>query len=53
MITIGYGDYTPKSVNEKIYVIIMSCISAGVYYLLFKLNLFICFFFKDNNKFYK
>ena len=29
MITVGYGDISPKTVTEKIYVILMTIISSG------------------------
>ena len=29
MITVGYGDISPKTVPEKIYVIFMTVISSG------------------------
>lgn len=29
MITVGYGDITPKTIPEKIYVIIMTILSSG------------------------
>ena len=29
MITVGYGDLSPKTVPEKIYVIFMTVISSG------------------------
>lgn len=31
MCTIGYGDITPISAIEKIYVIIMTSVSCGIY----------------------
>lgn len=31
MITVGYGDIHPVSKNEKLYVLIMTLISCGVF----------------------
>ena len=31
MVTVGYGDITPKSSDEKIYVIFMTILSCGVF----------------------
>lgn len=31
MCTVGFGDENPLSSNERIYVIICECISAGIY----------------------
>jgi hypothetical protein len=31
MITVGYGDISPKNTTEKIYVIVMTLISCGVF----------------------
>lgn len=31
MITVGYGDITPKSINERLYVTIMAIVSCGVF----------------------
>ena len=31
MITVGYGDVTPVSLYEKIYVIIMTFVSSGIF----------------------
>lgn len=31
MITVGFGDITPKTTNEKAYVIVMTIFSCGIF----------------------
>ena len=49
MVTVGYGDITPKTEREKLFIIVITIISCGLFgysmNTIGKYNYFIVFFF--------